>query len=84
MIWVWVIIGFVALQRLAELPHAERNTRALMAKGAVESSRCEPIGRKDSRLIEVCPRWPLATRPPAAAVWRRRMYSRRAKSTASV
>jgi len=41
MIWVWVIIGFVALQRLAELPHAERNTRALMAKGAVE------IGRQD-------------------------------------
>jgi methyltransferase len=39
MIWVWVIIGFVALQRLAELPHAERNTRALMAKGAVEIGR---------------------------------------------
>jgi len=39
MIWVWVIIGFVTLQRLAELPHAERNTRALMAKGAVEIGR---------------------------------------------
>ena len=39
MIWVWVIIGFVALQRLAELPHAERNTRALMAQGAVEIGR---------------------------------------------
>jgi methyltransferase len=39
MIWVWVIIGFVALQRLAELPHAERNTRALMARGAVEIGR---------------------------------------------
>ena len=39
MIWVWVIIGLVALQRLAELPHAERNTRALMARGAVEIGR---------------------------------------------
>jgi methyltransferase len=39
MIWVWVIIGFVALQRLAELPHAERNTRALIAQGAVEIGR---------------------------------------------
>lgn len=39
MIWVWVIIGFVALQRLAELPYAERNTRALMARGAVEIGR---------------------------------------------
>jgi methyltransferase len=39
MIWVWVIIGFVTLQRLAELPHAERNTRALMARGAVEIGR---------------------------------------------
>ncbi|MBS0275306.1 MAG: hypothetical protein JSR55_13185 [Proteobacteria bacterium] len=39
MIWVWGIIGFVALQRLAELPHAERNTRALMARGAVEIGR---------------------------------------------
>jgi methyltransferase len=39
MIWVWAIIGFVALQRLAELPYAERNTRALMARGAVEIGR---------------------------------------------
>jgi methyltransferase len=39
MIWVWVILGFVALQRLAELPYAERNTRALMARGAVEIGR---------------------------------------------
>lgn len=39
MIWVWVIIGFVALQRLAELPYAERNTRALVARGAVEIGR---------------------------------------------
>ena len=39
MIWVWVIIGFVAIQRLAELPLAERNTRSLMAKGAVEIGR---------------------------------------------
>jgi len=39
MIWVWVIIGLVALQRLAELPYAERNTRALMARGAVEIGR---------------------------------------------
>ncbi|MGN6147797.1 MAG: isoprenylcysteine carboxyl methyltransferase family protein [Rhizomicrobium sp.] len=39
MIWVWVILGFVALQRLAELPYAERNTRALIAKGAVEIGR---------------------------------------------
>lgn len=36
MIWAWVIIVFVALQRLAELPYAERNTRALVAQGAIE------------------------------------------------
>ena len=34
--WAWVIIGFVVLERLAELPYAEKNTRALKAKGAVE------------------------------------------------
>lgn len=38
-VWVWVIIGLVALQRLAELPYAERNTRALVARGAIEIGR---------------------------------------------
>jgi methyltransferase len=32
----YVIIGLIALQRLAELVYAERNTRALKARGAVE------------------------------------------------
>lgn len=32
----YVIIGLVVLQRLAELVYAERNTRALKARGAVE------------------------------------------------
>ena len=39
MIWVLVIIGVVAVQRLAELPYAERNTRNLIARGAVEVGR---------------------------------------------
>lgn len=34
--WAYVIIGLVVLQRLAELVYAERNTRALKARGAVE------------------------------------------------
>lgn len=36
MLWAWVIIALVALQRLAELVYAEHNTRALKARGAVE------------------------------------------------
>jgi methyltransferase len=35
----YVIIALVALQRLAELVYAERNTRALMQRGAVEIGR---------------------------------------------
>lgn len=34
--WAYVIIGLVVAQRLAELVYAERNTRALKARGAVE------------------------------------------------
>ncbi|MBV9990300.1 MAG: hypothetical protein JOZ72_03325 [Alphaproteobacteria bacterium] len=34
--WAYIIIGLVVLQRLAELVYAERNTRALKARGAVE------------------------------------------------
>ncbi|HEY1836537.1 MAG: isoprenylcysteine carboxylmethyltransferase family protein [Rhizomicrobium sp.] len=47
MLWPWVIVGLVALQRLAELIYAERNTRALLARGAVE------IGRAHYPLIVV-------------------------------
>jgi methyltransferase len=36
MIWAYAIIGFIALQRLAEVIYAQRNTRALLARGAVE------------------------------------------------
>jgi methyltransferase len=36
MIAAYVIIGLVALQRLAELPYAARNTRRLLASGASE------------------------------------------------
>lgn len=35
----YIVIGLVVLQRLAELVHAERNTRALKARGAVEVGR---------------------------------------------
>lgn len=45
MIWPYVIIGLVALQRLAELIYAQRNTRALLARGATE------IGAKHYPLI---------------------------------
>jgi methyltransferase len=34
-----ILVGLIALQRLAELIHAERNTRALLARGAVEIGR---------------------------------------------
>lgn len=39
MIAALIIIGLVAAQRLAELAYARRNTRALLAKGAVEVGR---------------------------------------------
>lgn len=39
MLWAYVIIGLVALQRLLELVYANYNTRALMARGAVETGR---------------------------------------------
>jgi methyltransferase len=35
----YIVIGLVVLQRLAELVYAERNTRALKARGAVEIGR---------------------------------------------
>jgi methyltransferase len=35
-IWVALVIGLVAAERLAELVHAARNTRALRARGGVE------------------------------------------------
>jgi methyltransferase len=37
--WAYLIIALVALQRLAEVAYAERNTRALFARGAVETGR---------------------------------------------
>jgi methyltransferase len=39
MIAALVIVGLVAAQRLGELAYARRNTRALLAKGAVEVGR---------------------------------------------
>jgi methyltransferase len=38
-IWAYVIIGLVAAQRLAEIFYAQRNTRALLARGAFEVGR---------------------------------------------
>lgn len=39
MIAALAIVGLIALQRLGELAYAQRNTRALLAKGAVEIGR---------------------------------------------
>lgn len=39
MTWAYIIIGLVALQRLAELPYAARNTKRLLASGAIEYGR---------------------------------------------
>ena len=36
MSWTVALLVFVTLQRLAELVHARRNTRRLLAEGAVE------------------------------------------------
>lgn len=36
MMWLWVVLGLVAAQRLWELRLADRNTRRLLAEGAVE------------------------------------------------
>ena len=36
MSWAWLLVGLVALQRLAELFIAQRNTRRLLARGGVE------------------------------------------------
>ena len=35
----YVIIALVALQRLAELPYAARNTKRLLASGGIEAGR---------------------------------------------
>jgi methyltransferase len=45
MLIAYVIIVLIAIQRLAEVVYADRNTRALLARGAVE------IGRKHYPLI---------------------------------
>jgi methyltransferase len=34
---LWIVLALVAVQRLAELAYAQRNTRRLLAEGAVES-----------------------------------------------
>ena len=39
MFLAYLILALVALQRLAELVYANRNTRALLARGAVEAGR---------------------------------------------
>jgi len=39
MIAILVVVGLVGLQRIVELAYAARNTRALMARGAVEYGR---------------------------------------------
>jgi methyltransferase len=39
MLTAYIILALVAAQRLAELFHAQHNTRALLAKGAVEVGR---------------------------------------------
>ena len=39
MLTAYVILGLVAAQRLAELVYAQHNTRALLARGAVEIGR---------------------------------------------
>lgn len=39
MIWAYAIIALVALQRLIELPYAARNTKRLLAGGAIEYGR---------------------------------------------
>lgn len=39
MIWAFLILGLVSLQRMAELVLAERNTRRLLARGAFEIGR---------------------------------------------
>jgi methyltransferase len=36
---IYIILALVALQRLVEIAYAERNTRALLARGAVEVGR---------------------------------------------
>lgn len=36
---LWIVLGLVAAQRLAELAYAQRNTRNLLARGAVEIGR---------------------------------------------
>ena len=39
MIWALAIVGLVALQRLVEVPYAARNTKRLLASGAMEYGR---------------------------------------------
>jgi methyltransferase len=42
--WPQIVVAAVALQRVAELVHSNRNTRALLARGAMESgSRHYPL-----------------------------------------
>jgi methyltransferase len=66
--WAALIVGLVALERLAELVYANRNTKALWREGATE------IGRAHYKLIvalHVC--WLvaiyLAAAPGVAPVW---------------
>ena len=66
--WPALIVGLVALERLAELVHANRNTKALLREGAHE------IGRAHYKLIvalHMC--WLaavyLAAKPDAPPIW---------------
>src|SRR5258708_12219188 len=57
---------------------------AMMANGDGGTTSLASGGKNVARLIERLPFWFLSEMPPGATVWRRRMYRRRAKSSASV
>lgn len=64
----WAVLAFLTAQRLLELVHAQRNTSALLARGAVEHGRGHYPAMVAIHASFLAALW-FATAPDAAMLW---------------
>lgn len=64
----WIVLGLLTAQRLLELVYANRNTRALLARGAVEHGRAHYPAMVAIHATFLAALW-LSTAPDAPMLW---------------
>lgn len=64
----WIVLGLLTAQRLLELVYANRNTRALLARGAVEHGRAHYPAMVAIHASFLAALW-LSTAPDAPMLW---------------